>query len=309
MLAVSRGVVSFDEIARGLGIATRLGGFDHVTRVTSNFGTTYWKAGPGIAAERRAFDLLTEAGLHDLRPWEVSRPGDLWLGTLAASGRSLGEVESGDARNAETFVKLGAALRSLDCVGDHSVESPASFYMEPKPDGARMLSSGQIAVLARVQSSRNLRRVLSSLKDYPTTFSHGDARPENIFVCPDTILLIDWELAGNRWVFFDVATAIAHIVWRWMIPGIAEAAQSWEERAERTAASREAIAQLLRGYKAHEVHSSPGAPIAYAFIHMGFEAAAMQTSPSAKVELLLGMAELLASKDDEWRCLLLPFDS
>ncbi|MGE0025476.1 MAG: phosphotransferase family protein [Thermoleophilia bacterium] len=101
--------------------------------------------------------------------------------------------------------------------------------VRPTPAGVRLMSTGEIALLKRLQRDEELEARLRDLApDASGTLVHGDLRWANVLVTPagePAVRLVDWEMGGAGEPAWDAGCFAAACVSAWLcsipaVPGV-----------------------------------------------------------------------------------------
>lgn len=133
---------------------------------------------------------------------------------------------------------VGTAVGELHAEGaGPAPQSPTSDWtrygvgiVRPTPAGVRLMSTGEIALLKRLQRDEELEALLRDLApEAPDALVHGDLRWANVLVAPadeSPVRLVDWEMGGAGEPAWDAGCFTAACVSAWLcsipaVPGVA----------------------------------------------------------------------------------------
>ncbi len=178
--------------------------------------------------QRLRHQLQTQDTAHPLhipQPLGVDRDGRCLL-QAPARGELLSELAAGQ-RLIEALIQTGAALARLHRTpaavlgpADGAGEPGARLHdqiealMRPQPD---TLAQQCPALAARVRELQAdiARRFDGCHASGPATLAHRDVHPRQLFISPQGVDLIDWDLAGAADPALDLANLLIHLARRW----------------------------------------------------------------------------------------------
>ncbi|RZS56828.1 phosphotransferase family protein [Sphaerotilus mobilis] len=209
--------------------------------------------------------------LHIPQPLGVDQDGRCLL-QAPARGQLLSDLPAGPkllAALSQTGAALARLHRTPASVLGHAERSGERLHdqidalMRPQPDTLARQCAPLTALVRQVQTDI-ARRHEDGHRSAPATLAHRDVHPRQLFVSPQGIDLIDWDLAGAADPALDLANLLIHLDRRW--PGHqadCTAALCEGYGAERMAALRErlpvwrAFHHLRRACKSHRLGAEP----------------------------------------------------
>ena len=154
------------------------------------------------AAEQIAIERAYAAGIG--AELVYSDPERGILVTRYVPGRSLVQADLADASVLEAVAALLRRLHALPELGTgFDIQKTANGYLASLPDDSDMRRGGEVLVTM----------IDAQVSTAPTSFCHNDVIAAN-FIHPgpnaDSLVLIDWEYAGDNDAYFDLASLIAY---------------------------------------------------------------------------------------------------
>ncbi len=190
------------------------------------------------AAEQVALERAFAAGIG--AEMVYSDPAQGILLTRYVPGRSLAQSDLEETSVLEAIAALLHRLHALPELGrGFDVPTIAQGYLASLPDDSEMRQTAEMLV----------KMLESQVSDVPTSFCHNDVIAAN-FIRPgpntDSLVLIDWEYAGDNDPYFDLASLIAYN----QLDGRYADALLGAYFGEAAAVDRERLAAQVRNYNA-----------------------------------------------------------